>query len=109
MISSISRRTQHERQVGQRLKLVVPDLAHQPLELRRCFFSAILPEAVWDLPPTLWHSLCEGCQLLVDIVRGGECVRGISLIASEDEAGNMREVSVVEIFGREPGSIVIEE
>ena len=76
----------------------MPDLAHHSLKLRGCLFCAAAHCGGRNFPPVLWHLFCERVEFFVDFLSRREGVRGVTLIASEDEAGDMAEVLMIEVF-----------
>ena len=86
----------------------MPDLAHDLFELGGCFFGAAVGETYGNFPPGSRHLFCEGFELSVNFLGGGEGMSGIPLVAGEDEAGDLAEVLVIALFGCKPWSMVVE-
>jgi hypothetical protein len=81
------------------LQFEMPDVTHHSFNLGRRFGGTLLHEGSGDIPPSSRHLVRKSIQLFIDLLGGGEGMRGIALIACEYETSYLGEVLMVEVFG----------
>ncbi len=77
----------------------MPDVTHYSFNLGRRFGSTLLHEGTGDIPPSPRHLVCKSIQLFINLLGGGEGLRGIALIACEYETRYLGEMLMVVVFG----------